>query len=173
MNLKITFPGFWVLHITIQKPMGSLHFNYNDYLSSPDDVGRIKVSELYLNLRYAPNESFYQGKLYRDPFPNKYPVIQLKIAGGSNLISNDFDYLRLQMNISRRFYVSILGYTDISLEGGKIFGKVSYPLLFIHSANQTYAYQKNSYNLMNFLEFVSDKYVSLNVDHCFQRIYSE
>jgi hypothetical protein len=89
------------------------------------------------------------------------------MAGGSKSINNDYDYLRLQLNVSQRFYVSIFGYTDISFEGGKIFGKVSYPLLFEHRANQTYAYQKNSYNLMNFLEFVSDRYVSLNVDHCF------
>jgi hypothetical protein len=71
------------------------------------------------------------------------------------------------MNISRRYYISIIGYTDVALEAGKIFGTVSYPLLFIHAANQTYAYQKNSYNLMNYLEFISDRYASLNIDHSF------
>jgi hypothetical protein len=131
------------------------------------DIPYINISEFYLNLRYAPNEKFYQGKLYRDPLPGKYPVIQLKIAGGSKSFYNDYNYLRVQLGISRRFYLSILGYTDVSLEGGKIFGQVPYPLLFIPRANQTYSYQKNSYNLMNFLEFVSDQYVSLNVDHNF------
>ena len=28
-----------------------------------------------------------------------------------------------------------------------------------------------SYNLMNFLEFVSDRYVSLNIDHCFNGFF--
>jgi hypothetical protein len=37
----------------------------------------------------------------------------------------------------------------------------------MHRANQTYAYQRNSYNLMNFLEFVSDQYASINIDHSF------
>ncbi len=131
----------------------------------------INISELNLNLRYAPNESFYQGKLYRDPFPGRYPVIQLNIAGGTRSINNDFDYLRLQLNVSRRYYASIFGYTDISFEAGKIIGKVPYPLLFIHRANQTYSYQKNSYNLMNFLEFVSDQYVSLNIDYSFNGFF--
>jgi hypothetical protein len=94
-------------------------------------------------------------------------VIRLKTAAGSGFLFNDYEYLRFQFNISRRYYVSILGYTDISFEAGKISGKVPYPLLFIHRANQTYAYQKDSYNLMNFLEFVSDKYVALNIDHSF------
>jgi len=44
-------------------------------------------------------------------------------------------------------------------------------LLFIHRANQTYSYQIASYNLMNFLEFVSDEYISLNVDHCFNGFF--
>ncbi len=152
---------------TQQSAVGNLHFieSYNG--SGSNEISFINVSELYLNLRYAPNETFYQGKQYRSSFPNKYPIIQLKIAGGSQALNNDFDYLRLQFNISRRYYVSIFGYTDISFEAGKIFGKVPYPLLFEHRANQTYSYQKNSYNLMNFLEFVSDRYVSLNVDHSF------
>ena len=152
---------------TRQSPMGNLTFATSDGGQPVNSIPFLNVSELYLNLRYAPNETFYQGKQYRTYFPNKFPVIQLKIAGGADIMGNDYDYLRLQFNISRRYYVSIIGYTDISLEAGKIFGQVPYPLLFVHRANQTYAYQRNSYNLMNFLEFVSDRYVSLNIDHSF------
>ncbi len=154
-------------NFTRQYPLGNLY--YYKAGETPDADGRrnIDISEIYLNLRFAPNESFYQGKLYRDHFPNKYPVIQLNSAVGSDFMKSSYDYLRLQMNISRRYYVSILGYTDVDLEAGKIFGRVSFPMLFIHAANQTYAYQRSSYNLMNFLEFVSDKYVSLNIDHSF------
>ncbi|NLJ43843.1 MAG: carboxypeptidase-like regulatory domain-containing protein [Bacteroidales bacterium] len=154
-------------NFTRQYPLGNLY--YYKAGETPDADGRrnIDISEIYLNLRFAPNESFYQGKLYRDHFPNKYPVIQLNTAVGSEFMKSSYDYLRLQMNISRRYYVSILGYTDVALEAGKIFGTVSFPMLFVHAANQTYAYQRNAYNLMNFLEFVSDKYVSLNIDHSF------
>jgi hypothetical protein len=42
---------------------------------------------------------------------------------------------------------------------------VPYPLLELHPANQSYFYDWYAYNLMNFLEFVSDKYVALNVQH--------
>jgi hypothetical protein len=150
-----------------QYPYGNISFTSSDPYSLESKISYINVSELYINLRYAPNESFYQAKEYRSSFPNKYPIMQLKIAGGSDFINNDYNYLRLQFNISRRYYVSIFGYTDISLEAGKIFGQVPYPLLFMHRANQTYAYLKGSYNLMNFLEFVSDQYASINIDHSF------
>lgn len=152
---------------TRQYTAGNLYFKTDEYSSTSGEISYIDIPEVYVNLRYARNESFFQGKIYRTIYPGKYPVIQLKIAGGSGIINNDFDYLRLQLNISKRYYVSIAGYTDVTFEAGKIFGKVAYPILFIHNANQTYSYQKNSYNLMNFLEFVSDQYVALNVNHSF------
>jgi hypothetical protein len=156
---------------TRQSPRGELFFNTSDYSSMTNDINNINISELYVNLRYAPNETFYQGKVYRFPFASKYPVIQLNISGGSKTINNSYDYLRLQLGISKRYYLSIFGYGDVTLETGKVFGKVAYPLLFIHNANQTYSYQQNSYNLMNFLEFVSDKYVSINIDQCFNGFF--
>jgi hypothetical protein len=79
--------------------------------------------------------------------------------------------MRFQLDIRKRFNVSILGYGDVSFEAAKITGKVPFPLLFMNRANQTYSYQKSSYNLMNFLEFVSDEYVSLNVDHNFNGFF--
>jgi hypothetical protein len=152
---------------TRQYTAGNLYFNKDVYGSDTSEIRSVDIPELSVNLRYARNETFYQGKIYRTLYPNKYPVIQLKIAYGSKFINNNFQYLRLQLNISKRYYIGIAGYTDATFEAGKIFGKVAYPLLFIHNANQTYSYQKNSYNLMNFLEFVSDQYVSLNLNHSF------
>jgi hypothetical protein len=152
---------------TRQSPLGNLFFNTEIYGPGLAETKSIDISELYVNLRYAPEETFYEGKVSRTVYPSLKPVYQLKIAGGSEFFYNDYDYLRFQLNISRRYYVSIIGYTDLSFEAGKIFGEVPYPLLFIHRANQTYGYQRQSYNLMNFLEFVSDRYVSFNADYCF------
>ena len=146
---------------------GNLNY-YNSFsVTAPEEISHINISELFLNLRFAPNESFYQGKIYRTTFPNRNPIINLRLTGGSTMLKNDYDYLRLQLSISRRYYLSILGYTDIAFEAGKTFGQAPYPLLFLHPANQTYSYQKYSYNLMNFLEFVSDQYASINIDHSF------
>lgn len=149
------------------QPEGNLNFNNSETPVPVNDISHLNISELYLNLRYAPNETFYQGKLYRDAFMSKYPVLEMKLTGGLKQISNDYNYLRLQTSIKRKYFISIIGYANIKLEAGQIFGNVPYPLLFIHNANQTYTYDQNSYNLMNFLEFVSDKYVSLNIDHSF------
>jgi hypothetical protein len=52
-----------------------------------------------------------------------------------------------------------------------MFSTVPYPLLNIFRANQSFNYDIYSYNLMNFLEFVSDKYVSINIDQHFQGFF--
>ncbi len=134
----------------------------------PSNIPAITTGEVAVELRWAPHEQFYQGKLYRIPIINKYPIFKLRyIAGIKGLFGGEYNYQSINLNIAKRVYLSQLGYTDISVEGGFVFGKVPFPLLSIHRANQTYTYQLNSYNLMNFLEFVSDHYASVNIDHYF------
>ncbi|GAB2697998.1 DUF5686 and carboxypeptidase-like regulatory domain-containing protein [Mucilaginibacter koreensis] len=151
-----------------QSAAGSLYFKdlVNNQLNNVD---AIHTSEASLELRYAPNERFYQGKLYRTPIIDKYPIFTLRYTQGlKGFAGGDYNYSSFTGNISKRFYLSQLGYTDVFAEGNYIFGNhIPFPLLDIHHANQTYAFQLQSYNLMNFLEFVSDHYASINVDHNF------
>ncbi|MDR3652467.1 MAG: DUF5686 family protein [Paludibacter sp.] len=156
---------------TNQAPGGNLYFNYTDYLSHRNDVNNLSISEFYVNLRYAPHESFYQGKTYRIPVYSKYPIFELRYNVGSKAFFNDYNYQSLRFSIRKRFYLSVLGYSDVVWEAGKIFGKVPYPLLNIPQANQTYSYQIESYNMMNFLEFVTDQYTSLLIDHSFNGFF--
>jgi len=148
----------------------SYTIGYNFTRQSPGgilDFDPLNISEVNLKLRYAPHERFYQGKLYRESVSSKYPIISMDYVIGSKLLNSDYDYNSLRINVYKMLYPALIGYTTLRMEAGKTFGKVPYPLLEIHNANQTYYYQSTAYNLMNFLEFVSDSYVSINIDHCF------
>ena len=46
-------------------------------------------------------------------------------------------------------------------------GRVPFPLLFVHRGNQTFFHDPNTFNMMNWFEFVSDKYVSVDYYHHF------
>lgn len=152
-----------------QQAAGGLQYVV-DGTSSP--VNNLTTSEFSLELRWAPHEEFFQGKLYRIPMPNRYPIITLRaIAGVKGFLEGGYNYENISMNIYKRVYLSQLGYTDVVLEGGYVFGKLPYPLLDIHRANQSYSYQLQSYNLMNFLEFVSDHYASVQIDHAFNGFF--
>jgi hypothetical protein len=153
-----------------QRPAGSLIFNYPGQLK--DNLNQIITSEVNLALRWAPKEQFYQGKLTRVAVNSKYPVFNLRLAAGfEGLVGGDYSYQNLTGTIDKRVYLSQYGITDVKLEGGYIFNALPYPLLAIHRANQTYAYQINSYNLMNFMEFVSDHYASVSIDHGFNGFF--
>ena len=156
----------------VQKAAGGLHYNkvdYNDYLTN---IKQLQTSEFSLTLRWAPGENFYQGKTYRIPISFKNPIFTFRyVQGIKGFLGGEYDYQYFSLNVYKRFYLSQLGYTDVVLEGGKTFGTVPFPLLTIHRANQTYAYQLQSYNLMNFLEFASDQYASISLDHSFNGFF--
>lgn len=135
-------------------------------------VPDLSSSEFTAELRWAPNEKFFQGKRYRRPIINGSPVFTLRgTAGIKNFLGGDYNYQNLSLNVAKRFYLSVIGYSDVIFESGAVFGQVPYPLLHIHRANQTYAYQLASYNLMNFMEFMSDRYASLNIQHSFNGFF--
>jgi hypothetical protein len=156
----------------IQKPAGSLYFNRLDYNDGQYNIPSITTTQTNLLLRYAPHEQFYQGKNYRIPMFNNYPIIELRIGlSRKGLLESDYTYQQVALRLFKRSNLSPIGYMDLTFEAGKVFGRVPYPLLQIHRANQTYSYQLQSYNLMNFLEFISDQYVGFNVDHYFNGFF--
>ncbi|RYY22963.1 MAG: carboxypeptidase-like regulatory domain-containing protein [Chitinophagaceae bacterium] len=150
-----------------QTPAGDIIYEKpNGTPGGYDVIPDITTSELSGEIRWAPNEQFYQGKNYRIPIYNKYPIFRLRfIAGIKDLFKGEYNYQNVTVSAFKRFYLSQFGFADFSWEGGYTFGKVPYPLLNIHRANQTYAYQFNSFNMMNFMEFVSDRYTSVNMEY--------
>jgi hypothetical protein len=150
-----------------QEPAGSIAYMKPLVGGGLEKINEITTTELSAEFRWAPHEQYYQGKLYRIPIINKYPIFTLRYIAGIKGFGGEYSYHNLNLRAEKRFYLSQLGYTDIALEGGKIFGNVPFPLLTIHRANQSYTYQLASFNLMNFMEFVSDQYASATVDHYF------
>ncbi len=143
-------------HVT-ESPGGNWQFNAQGY-----PLSQLSASESALKIRFAPNEKYYQGMDYRTPMITRYPVIQLNyIQGFKNVFQSNFSYSKLSVSIFKRFYLGLFGYLDNDVEAGRVFGSgIPYPLLYLHRANQSYSYEAYSYNMMNFLEFVSDKYVT-------------
>lgn len=132
----------------------------------------LTTAEINTVLRWAPKEQFYQGKRFRRPIYNKYPIFTFNYDKGmKGVLGGEYDYHRLTLRIFKRFFLSRLGNADVRFRAGAIFGEAAYPLLTVHPGNQTYAYLNQGFNLMNFLEFTSDRYVSLIVNHNFNGLF--
>jgi len=147
-----------------QQPAGVLRYTQ---VGTSEPFQELNTTELTLGLRYAPNEQFYQGKLYRTPIFNQYPIFTLNYTAGlKDVLAGQYNYHNFTAGAFKRFYLSQFGFADVNIDGTYIVGRnIPFPLLTVHRANQTYAYQLNSYNLMNFLEFVSDHHVAMNVQY--------
>lgn len=128
----------------------------------------IEVSEMTLGLRFAPNETFYQGRTGTWSIPNKYPIVTLMYWHGfQDVLGADYNYDRVQFKISKRFFVAPFGFTDFDVAYTQLWGQVPYPLLTLARGNQSYAYSSRAFNMMNYLEFVSDRQVNLQLSHYF------
>jgi hypothetical protein len=151
-----------------ETPAGAISYAYSKEEGNNYMVPDVTTTELSASLRWAPHEQFYQSKKMRIPIINKYPIFNFRyVAGLKGLAKGEYKYHSLNLSVNKRFYESQLGYTDVMLEGGYIFGKVPFPILTTHRTNPTYALYLQSYNLMNVMEFVSDHYAAANVSHYF------
>lgn len=152
-----------------QRPLGALNFDFIDTNGEPASLDAIRTTELTTTVRFAPNAEYFQGKINRFPISNEHPVFQLSYNTSiENLLGSEYSYHKLQFKFFKRFYLSILGFTNIDMEAGKIWGD-NLPYVLLHSprANQTFTLQRRAFNNMNFIEFVSDEYVQLNLRHYF------
>ena len=69
------------------------------------------------------------------------------------------------------FQISPIGKSKVVLTGGKILGKVPYPLLKLHEGNATYFYDPYAFSCMNYYEFASDTWLSLFYEHHFKGFF--
>ncbi|HZH54279.1 MAG TPA: DUF5686 family protein [Sphingobacteriaceae bacterium] len=152
-----------------QETAGNLHFTK---VAGGSQTPGIQTSEAVLEFRWAPNEEYFQSNLRRFPVSGRYPIIHFRYnAGLSGLFGGEYAYHALRFDVSKRVYLSFLGFTDLEFGTGYIFGSLPFPLLETPMADQSYLLSPDTYRLMNNLEFVSDQFAKFNIDHRFQGFF--
>ena len=93
--------------------------------------------------------------------------------GLKDVLGGDFEYQKLQALYFQPWNIGGFGRTFTTVEVGKTFGEVPLGLLSPIPGNQTLFSIYNSFNQLDFYEFVSDTYASLHLQHNFGgRIFS-
>ena len=126
-------------------------------------------TEFLFEGRYAANEKYIQNGNDRIRLGNKKSIVIdfLYTLGIKHLLNGDFNYNKVSISISNRFKMATLGYSNIYVKVGKVFSEVPYTLLEIPRGNQTGIYANNTFNQMNYFEFVSDQYIEAYWQHHF------
>ena len=152
-------------------PIGSSVFNFY-HPDKQETKNYITTTEARLDLRFAYQEKFLLGEFERISLGTKYPELDVQYTYGfKDFFNSDYEYHKLQANLSQWFKVATFGYSKYIIEAGKIWGTVPYPLLKLHEGNETYVFDEYAYNLMNYYEFASDRYISLYYSHHFEGFF--
>jgi len=142
-------------------PLGDLKINY--YYNDDTTVTRnsYESTELNLYFRFAYREKFVAGKIDRVSLGSDYPILQVNYTQGIKGLENGFfNYQKINAKVDDLLRLAPFGYAYWAISGGRVWGKVPYPLLEMHPGNETYFYDYAAFNLMNYFEFVSDYYLT-------------
>ncbi|MGF7215099.1 hypothetical protein GGR92_001239 [Spirosoma lacussanchae] len=128
-----------------------------------------QVTELTSETRFAPDEVILQNDNVRvSAGATRKPIVTLRYTLGlRQVFGSDFTYHRVAFSLKHSFRMGVLGRTYYTLDGGLIPSTVPYPLLYTPLGNESSFYVGNAYNLMNFFEFVADRWASAQFEHNF------
>lgn len=126
--------------------------------------GKIRTTELLFELEIAPGRTFINTKQRRIAINLEAPVITLSHAVGLNgVLGGQYRYNFSEVGLFKRFWLRSWGKFDVQLRAGAQWDKVPFPLLIMPAANLSYIVQKGSFNLINNMEFLNDRYASVDL----------
>ena len=147
----------------VEHPTGELVYTNNG-----GDMEKMTITQLGLRLRYAPNERFYRVQRIQYTLNHTNPVFTVNYVHGiKDLLGGDYSFQRLEASVVKRTWLSSYGFADMTLKAGKMWGSAPFRLLIIPQANQDFSYQDDAFNMMNYMEFVNDRYVQGYISYCF------
>ena len=121
----------------------------------------LKTTEVTARLRYAPGETYINNKLRRRVINMDAPVFSIShTMGFDGIMGGQYNYNFTEAHIYKRFWLSSWGKLDFSFKAGIQWSQVPYPLLIHPAANQSYIIAPETFNLINTMEFINDRYAS-------------
>lgn len=132
-------------------------------------VDRLNTSEITLSARYSPKERFFQNRDKRIPIRRGDVELVLNHRiGVKGIFNSDYNYQITDFKAYKKFNLTNnAGSVDVRFSAGMVWNEVPFPLLFIPLGNQSYLYEQEGYNCMNFYEFTTDRFVAGNVNFLF------
>ncbi len=141
------------------------YYTDDTYTTTKSDVTQ---SEINLVAEYTPGRKTVGYGVERLDVDFNYARIFLSYSRGfKGVIDSDFQYDKLQFFYRQPVLIGGFGRLFTTLEVGKIFGQVPLGLMGVIPGNQSWFVIENTYNLLNYYDFVADEYASLHLEHHF------
>lgn len=149
-------------------PTASLFYQPLNGTNVPDASGQnitnFVTSEFNVGVRYQPGATWINTKQRRIAANNDAPIFALNhTVGIKNLFGGQYNYNYTEAEIYKRFWVGSWGKIDNDIRAGVQWNKAPFPLLIMPAANLSYIMEDNTFNLINNMEFLNDRFVSYMV----------
>lgn len=124
------------------------------------NLSQITATELTTRIRWTKDEEFLSGSFDRTALRSPYPILSFQgIFGFKDVFGSDYNYQKLEFQFEHNTQLGVLGRMRYGFTLGYINGVAAYPLLKVHDGNQSLWLLTSASNMVNFLEFISDRYV--------------
>lgn len=159
---------------TLESASNTFSLDYYTDIANSITESEVKQSEVNFQVEYSPKRKTIGFGVERSNVDSPFSRFFVNYSHGfKGLLNSDFKYDKLQLYYKQPIIIGPLGRTNIIMEVGKTFGKVPLGLLSVIPGNQTYFTIENTFSNLNFYEFVSDQYATLQWNHNFNgRIFS-
>lgn len=122
-------------------------------------VPYVSAIDFNIDTRLSWKEKLIDDKFLRIYISTDYPIVHFSFGGGQvyyygkqNYYGHVFTTVQQILNLGQT-------YVKYAIEGGMYFGKLPYTMLDIPRGNETAGYFSFDYNMLNYLEYVHDKYL--------------
>lgn len=99
----------------------------------------------------------------------KYPIVHLKLRHGfDNVLGGQYTYNAAEIQMDNFVRMGRYGWFRYDLKAGGIFGTLPFPALQVFRGNMSWGYDRYGFNLMNYYEFVADRYLTFAGEQHFE-----
>ena len=154
-------------------PLGiSTYLKSNPITNTTDTLKFLRTAEFITRIRWTKDEEFLSGQFDRTSVGSSFPILSLQgIFGVKGIAGSMYSYQKIEFQLEHYTQLGVLGRFRYGAMAGYVFGSTAFPFLKAHEGNQSYWLLLTAYNKMNFLEFVSDKYVSAFAENHWEGLF--
>jgi hypothetical protein len=153
---------------TLESASATFSLDYYTDETQTATKSEVKQSEFNVQIQFTPNKKVVGYGVERLNVDNPYSHFFINYSQGvKGVFDSDFDYQKIQLYYKQPIIIGPLGRTNVIMELGKTFGQIPLGLMSIIPGNQTYFSIENTFNNLNFYEFVADEYATFQWNHDF------
>ena len=135
------------------------------FLQNNNPVNSVSAYEVSLDTRFSKEEKLIDNHFLRVYMGTEHPIIHATIGGGQVFYNDKSNwYARVAATIKQEINIGQSRF-NYAIETGIYLGKLPYTMLDIPRGNETMGLFTYDFNMLNYLEYVHDKYLHTYLEY--------